>query len=71
VKINNLDTCCEQVGRRGKDCETTRLVTKQAQMAHNFVNDEPKLIVALPGKFVAERSSYVSGADTKSSRPQI
>jgi hypothetical protein len=22
VKINNLDTCCEQVGRRGKDCET-------------------------------------------------
>jgi hypothetical protein len=24
VKINNLDTCCEQVGRRGKDCETER-----------------------------------------------
>jgi hypothetical protein len=23
-KINNLDTCCEQVGRRGKDCETKR-----------------------------------------------
>jgi hypothetical protein len=22
VKINNLDTCCEQVGRREKDCET-------------------------------------------------
>jgi hypothetical protein len=22
VKINNLDTCCEQVGRRGKDYET-------------------------------------------------
>jgi hypothetical protein len=21
VKINNLDTCCEQAGRRGKDCE--------------------------------------------------
>jgi hypothetical protein len=21
VQINNLDTCCEQVGRRGKDCE--------------------------------------------------
>jgi hypothetical protein len=21
VKINSLDTCCEQVGRRGKDCE--------------------------------------------------
>jgi hypothetical protein len=21
VKINNLDTYCEQVGRRGKDCE--------------------------------------------------
>jgi hypothetical protein len=21
VKINNLDTCCEQVGRRRKDCE--------------------------------------------------
>jgi hypothetical protein len=25
VKINNLDTCCEQVGRRGKDCETKRI----------------------------------------------
>jgi hypothetical protein len=25
VKINNLDTCCEQVGRRGKDCETNEL----------------------------------------------
>jgi hypothetical protein len=24
VKINNLDTCCEQVGRRGKDCDTVR-----------------------------------------------
>jgi hypothetical protein len=24
VKINNLDTCCEQVGRRGEDCETKR-----------------------------------------------
>jgi hypothetical protein len=24
VKINNLDTCCEQVGRRGKDCENKR-----------------------------------------------
>jgi hypothetical protein len=23
VKINNLDTCCEQVGRRGKDYEGT------------------------------------------------
>jgi hypothetical protein len=23
VKINNLDTCCEQVGRRGKDYENT------------------------------------------------
>jgi hypothetical protein len=22
VKINNLDTCCEQVGRRGKDYKT-------------------------------------------------
>jgi hypothetical protein len=22
VKIHNLDTCCEQVGKRGKDCET-------------------------------------------------
>jgi hypothetical protein len=22
VKINNLDTCCEQVGRRGEDYET-------------------------------------------------
>jgi hypothetical protein len=21
VKINNLDTCCEQAGRGGKDCE--------------------------------------------------
>jgi hypothetical protein len=21
VKINNLDTCCEQAGRRGKDCD--------------------------------------------------
>jgi hypothetical protein len=21
VKINNLDTYCEQVGRRGKDCD--------------------------------------------------
>jgi hypothetical protein len=20
-QVNNLDTCCEQVGRRGKDCE--------------------------------------------------
>jgi hypothetical protein len=29
VKINNLDTCCEQVGSRGKDCETRR------QKAHN------------------------------------
>jgi hypothetical protein len=27
VKINNLDTYCEQVGRRGKDCET--IVTTQ------------------------------------------
>jgi hypothetical protein len=26
VKINNLDTCCEQVGRRGKDCETECLL---------------------------------------------
>jgi hypothetical protein len=25
VKINNLDTCCEQVGSRGKDCETKRI----------------------------------------------
>jgi hypothetical protein len=23
VKINNLDTCCEQVGRRGEDYETS------------------------------------------------
>jgi hypothetical protein len=22
VQIKTLDTCCEQVGRRGKDCET-------------------------------------------------
>jgi hypothetical protein len=22
VKINNLDTCCEQAGRRGEDCDT-------------------------------------------------
>jgi hypothetical protein len=35
VQIYNLDTCCEQVGRRGKDCETKRIpiiykkVTKQ------------------------------------------
>jgi hypothetical protein len=21
AKINNLDTCCEQVGRRGRDCD--------------------------------------------------
>jgi hypothetical protein len=28
VKINNLDTCCEQVGRRGKDCEMKRNETK-------------------------------------------
>jgi hypothetical protein len=26
VKINNLDTCCEQVGRRGKDCEKKRRI---------------------------------------------
>jgi hypothetical protein len=25
VKINNLDTCCGQVGRRRKDCETNEL----------------------------------------------
>jgi hypothetical protein len=25
VKIKTLDTCCEQVGRRGKDCETKLL----------------------------------------------
>jgi hypothetical protein len=25
VKINNLDTCCEQVGRIGEDYETTKL----------------------------------------------
>jgi hypothetical protein len=24
VKVNNLDTYCEQVGRRGKDCEKKR-----------------------------------------------
>jgi hypothetical protein len=22
AKMKNLDTCCEQAGRRGKDCET-------------------------------------------------
>jgi hypothetical protein len=25
VKINNLDTCCEHVGRRGKDYKTKRI----------------------------------------------
>jgi hypothetical protein len=25
VKINNLDTCCEQVGRRGKDYEMNEI----------------------------------------------
>jgi hypothetical protein len=25
VKINNLDTCCEEVGGRGKDCERSQM----------------------------------------------
>jgi hypothetical protein len=29
VTINNLDTCCEQVGRRGKDCEKKRHLPQQ------------------------------------------
>jgi hypothetical protein len=32
VKINNLDTCCEQAGRRGKDCETKRTETNVIRM---------------------------------------
>jgi hypothetical protein len=29
VKINNLDTCCEQIGKTGKDYETKRNETKR------------------------------------------
>jgi hypothetical protein len=29
VKINNLDTCCEQVGRRGKDYEKEVVIMVQ------------------------------------------
>jgi hypothetical protein len=37
VKINNLDTCCEQVGRRGKDCEKKRNVRSWLQtFSHNL-----------------------------------
>jgi hypothetical protein len=36
VKINNLDTCCEQVGRRGKDCETN-LPKLQASHSAKYV----------------------------------
>jgi hypothetical protein len=32
VKIKTLYTCCEQVGRRGKDCETKR---RQPTWSHN------------------------------------
>jgi hypothetical protein len=32
VKTSNLDTCCEQVGRRGKDCET-KLIQCQVTLA--------------------------------------
>jgi hypothetical protein len=35
VKINNLGTCCEQVGRRGKDCET-KLYFKIDEVANSY-----------------------------------
>jgi hypothetical protein len=33
VKVNNLDTCCEQVSRRGKDCETKRINRRHTGVA--------------------------------------
>jgi hypothetical protein len=33
VKINNVDTCCEQAGRRGKDCETKRFKAARGRYA--------------------------------------
>jgi hypothetical protein len=37
VKINNLDSCCEQVGRRGKDCEDER-ITKRNEITELVEN---------------------------------
>jgi hypothetical protein len=36
VKINNLDTCCEQVGRRGKDCETIMTINRPSTECHLY-----------------------------------
>jgi hypothetical protein len=38
VKINNLYTCCEQVGRRGKDCEYVRISEQTAIISLYSIN---------------------------------
>jgi hypothetical protein len=41
VKINNLDTCCEQVGRRGKDNERKpRLLWSLISPYHNILEEK-------------------------------
>jgi hypothetical protein len=38
MKINNLDTCCEQVGRRGKDYETKQFSQPMIIISLNIIN---------------------------------
>jgi hypothetical protein len=41
VKINNLNTCCEQVGRRGTDCKNTQKPSVVTTEEYNgMVNSE-------------------------------
>jgi hypothetical protein len=37
VKINNLDTCCEQVGRRGKDYKQFDFVSMARKNNNNLL----------------------------------
>jgi hypothetical protein len=67
VKINNLDTCCEQVGRRGKDYETKQcltlavwLLTFSSILHHDRMRSRPIETVKPLKRWSTQRFCFVS-----------
>jgi hypothetical protein len=56
VKINNLDTYCEQVGRRGKDCET--ISCKIPLLTNKWLTNQ-----LTPQNSFWEAASYLAGQE--------